>query len=53
MTHLIETKLNKLEGSKLNRMLGFWESIFLEVMGASGGLGIIWNLKKSRITVLI
>ena len=47
-----ETKLNKLEGSKLSRMIGLWDSIFIEATGASGGLGIIWNSRKVAITYI-
>ena len=36
-----ETKLNRTEGLRFNKMLGFWESFFLEYVGVSGGLGVI------------
>lgn len=45
-----ETKLNKVEGDKISKMLGLWGSIFIEAIGASGGLGIIWNPKKVTLT---
>ena len=48
-----ETKLNKLEGTKLNKMLGLWDSVFVEAIGASGGLGIIWNSKKVDLKYLV
>ena len=48
-----ETKLNKIEGSKLSLMLGMWNSIFIEATGASGGLGIIWNSRKVALTYLV
>lgn len=44
-----ETKLNNLEGSKLSKMIGLWDSIFTEAIGASGGLGITWNSRKVAI----
>lgn len=48
-----ETKLNKAKGDKFNKMLGLWDSIFIEAKGASGGLGIIWNPKKVTLTYLV
>ena len=48
-----ETKLNKLEGTKLNKMLGIWDSVFLEEIGVSSGLGIIWNSKKLDLQYLV
>ena len=47
-----ETKLNKVEGERFNKMLGIWDSIFVEAIGASGGLGMVWNPKKISLTYL-
>lgn len=47
-----ETKLNRIEGDKISKTLGLWDSIFTEAIGASGGLGIIWNPKKFSLTYL-
>ena len=43
-----ETKLSKDECTKLGKILGIWNSIFQESLGASGGLGVLWNLGRSR-----
>ena len=48
-----ETKLNKVEGDKFNKMLGVWKSIFIEAIGASGGLGIVWNPRKVSLNYLV
>ena len=48
-----ETKLNKVEGAKFSKTMGLWDSIFIEAMGASGGLGIMWNSRKVNITYLV
>lgn len=50
---LQEKKLNKVEGAKFNKMMGLWDSIFIEAMGASGGLGIMWNSRKINLTYLV
>ena len=44
--------MNKAKNLKLNKMLGFWESFFLESAGASGGLGLIWNPRRVDIHCL-
>ena len=49
---LQETKLSLSDGLKFNRSLGIWGSIFLEALGMSGGLGIIWNPKKVDLQCL-
>ena len=40
------------EGTKLDRSLGLWQSIYQAVNGSTGGLGVIWNPKKVDIVWL-
>ena len=47
-----ETKLNKDDAIKLDKMLGLWSSLFQEYVGASGGLGIFWNPRKVSLCCL-
>ena len=47
-----ETKLNKSESSSLGRSIGNWSLITQEAAGASGGLGVIWNLRKVNLDIL-
>lgn len=47
-----EIKLNKVEGIKLDKMLGLWGFIFQESMGASGVLGTFWNPRKVSLVSL-
>ena len=47
-----ETKLNKLEEVKLDKILGVWSSLFQEFLGSSEGLGILWDPKKVCIKIL-
>ena len=49
---LQETKLNKEEGSRLEKKLGSWNTYLQESRGASGGLGIIWNPRKVILNIL-
>ena len=48
-----ETKLSKIESSKLSMMVGIWDSIFTEEIGASGGLAILWNPRRVAIKHLV
>ena len=47
-----ETKLNNLEEVKINKTIGVWSSIFQESLGASKGLGILWDTRKVCINIL-
>ena len=43
---LQETKLNKEEGIKIEKILDSWNINLHESRGVTGGLGIIWNPRK-------
>ena len=47
-----ETKLNKFEGLNLGKKLGNWSCIMHESVGASSGLGVIWNHRKISLDIL-
>ena len=49
---LQETKLNKIEGINLGKKLGNWSITLQEVVGASRGLGFIWNHRKVTVDIL-
>ena len=49
---LQETKLNKLEGLNLGKRLGNWSCYMHESVGASGGLGVIWNHRNIILNIL-
>ena len=47
-----ETKLDKIEIPKIDKRLGLWNSSFQESIGASGGLGILWNPRKVDLNII-
>ena len=47
-----ESILNSLEIEKFSRMLGVCCFMFQESIGASGGLGILWDPRKVNIKIL-
>lgn len=49
---LQETKLNYIEGIKLGKKLCNWSITMQESLGASRGLGFIWNHRKVTLDIL-
>ena len=45
-----EMTLNKEEGEKLRRKLGFWK---IELVGTSRGIGILWDPRRVEFNPLI
>lgn len=52
ITIIQETKLDMTESNKLGLKLNQWQSEFMESLGASGGLGIIWNPQKVNLSII-
>ena len=47
-----ESKLNSVEIDKFIKMLGVWCSLFQVSLGASRGLGMLWDPRKVNIKIL-
>lgn len=49
---LQETKLDKAESTNIGKKIRQWQTEFQESIGASGGLGMIWNPRKVNLNII-